>query len=138
MALVADFQCLHRHRLRPDQCTSNLRLVNVTTPNPVWSAAHDEFHAALVAACDSPWLQRIRKMLFVQSERYRNTSMTLNPSDRDIADEHRQIAEAALAHNPVAATEAMRRHLELTTNALLETLTIEPSDTVTGSVAQIG
>ena len=32
MALVADFQCLHRHRLRPDQCTSNLRLVNVTTP----------------------------------------------------------------------------------------------------------
>lgn len=110
----------------------------MTTPNPVWSAAHDEFHAALVAACDSPWLQRIRKMLFVQSERYRNTSMTLNPSDRDIADEHRQIAEAALAHNPVAATEAMRRHLELTTNALLETLTIEPSDTVTGSVAQIG
>ncbi|CUH61592.1 hypothetical protein THS5294_02903 [Thalassobacter stenotrophicus] len=30
---IADFLCLHRHRLLPDQQTSNLRPVNVTTPS---------------------------------------------------------------------------------------------------------
>lgn len=32
VALIADFLCLHRHRLLPDQQTSNIRPVNVTTP----------------------------------------------------------------------------------------------------------
>jgi DNA-binding GntR family transcriptional regulator len=36
-----------------------------------WMIAHAKFHAALVAACDSPWLLRIREQLFVQGERYR-------------------------------------------------------------------
>src|SRR5690606_23596906 len=31
VALVADFLCLHRHRLRPAQSPRNLRSVNVTT-----------------------------------------------------------------------------------------------------------
>ena len=33
VAFVADLLCLHRHRPRPGQRTSNLRPVNVTTPH---------------------------------------------------------------------------------------------------------
>lgn len=32
VAFVADLLCLHRHRLRPDHSTSNLRPVKVTAP----------------------------------------------------------------------------------------------------------
>ena len=35
--------------------------------NEDWSQAHARYHAALVAACDSPWLLRLREILYAQS-----------------------------------------------------------------------
>ena len=85
----------------------------------VWSSAHAAFHAALVGGCDSPWLLRIRETLYAQSERYRRLSVPLAEIARDLNREHRDIMDAALAHDAGRAKAAMARHLELTTSVLL-------------------
>ncbi|MFE3836505.1 GntR family transcriptional regulator [Pseudogemmobacter sonorensis] len=89
--------------------------------NPAWNAAHTRFHAALVAACDSPWLLQLREMLFVQSERYRVATVSHDGGRRDLAAEHRRIAEKAIARDEAAAVEALRAHLGMTRKILLET-----------------
>lgn len=85
----------------------------------VWADAHRRFHESLVAACDSPWLLRLRETLFVQSERYRRVSVPLSRAGRDLHGEHKAIADAAIARDGVAATNALRDHLNKTTRILI-------------------
>lgn len=85
-----------------------------------WSAAHAGFHEALVGACDSPWLLRLRAILYAQSERYRRLSVPLAEIARDLNREHQDIMEAALARDAGCAKALMAQHLELTTRVLLE------------------
>src|SRR5437899_12381438 len=40
-----------------------------------WELANQHFHEALVAACASPWLIRLQRQLYAQSERYRRVSL---------------------------------------------------------------
>ena len=93
--------------------------------NGAWAQTRRTFHAALVAACDSPWLLRIREMLWVQSERYRSASVPLEQTARDVATEHGEIAEAALARDAAAASAALRAHLARTTRILLDAGVVE-------------
>lgn len=88
--------------------------------NEAWSAAHAAFHEALVGACDSPWLLRLRRILYAQSERYRRLSVPLAAVARDLDREHRGIMEAALARDAARAKALLRGHIELTTRVLLE------------------
>lgn len=88
--------------------------------NEAWSAAHAAFHEALVAACGSPWLLRLRGILYAQSERYRRLSVPLAAVARDLEREHRDIMEAALARDAGRAKALMAEHIELTTRVLLE------------------
>ncbi len=88
--------------------------------NEAWSAAHAAYHSALVGACDSPWLLRIRDTLYAQSERYRRLSVPLAELARDLNREHRDLMQAALARDAGRATALMAQHLDLTTQALLE------------------
>ena len=85
-----------------------------------WSAAHAVFHQALVDACDSPWLLRLREMLYDQSERYRRLSVPLAEVARDLNAEHRSLVDAALARDAAKARDLIAQHLELTTRMLLE------------------
>lgn len=85
-----------------------------------WSAAHAAFHEALVGACDSPWLLRLRETLYAQSERYRRLSVPLAGIARDLNLEHRGIMDAVLAREAVRAKALMAQHLDLTTRVLLE------------------
>jgi len=85
-----------------------------------WSAAHAAFHQALVDACDSPWLLRLREMLYNQSERYRRLSVPLAEVARDLSGEHRSLVDAVLARDAGRARALMAQHLELTTRMLLE------------------
>jgi len=48
-----------------------------------WRALHHRFHLALVSACGSAWLLRLRETLYDQSERYRFLAYGVRP--RDIA-----------------------------------------------------
>lgn len=88
--------------------------------NAAWVETHRRFHEALVAACDSTWMLRLRGILYAQSERYRSASVPLDRTRRDVAGEHKAIADAAIARDTDAACAAMRDHLRLTTRILIE------------------
>lgn len=88
--------------------------------NEAWSAAHAVYHEALVGACDSPWLLRLRRTLYAQSERYRRLSVPLAEIARDLNREHQDIMAAALARDAGRAKSLMTQHLELTTRVLLQ------------------
>ncbi len=110
--LVAAFHRLSRTPEREPQDPQRM--------NEAWSTAHATYHEALVAACDSPWLLRLRGILYAQSERYRRLSVPLAEIARDLNREHQEIMEAALARDAGRARALMTEHLELTTRVLLE------------------
>ena len=85
-----------------------------------WSIVHAGFHTALVSACDSTWLRRLRAMLFAQSERYRRLSVPLAAISRDLNQEHRDIMEAAISRDNKRAQKLLMEHLQLTTRVLLD------------------
>lgn len=83
-----------------------------------WQAMHQQFHHALVAACDSPWLLRIWADLADHSERYRKLRLLANrnlpPEERDVNVEHRAIMESALARDAERTVALMDAHLART------------------------
>lgn len=90
------------------------------TMNPQWSQAHDRFHLALVAACQSPWLLALRDNLYTQSQRYRNLSIPLDVNQRDIVREHGDLAEAAIRRDTTGIKALIADHFNRTTRILLE------------------
>ena len=79
-----------------------------------WGAVHNQFHQCLIAACDSPWLLRIRDQLYMQTERYRQISVPLQKVERDTNAEHQALMDAALARDFSKASELLARHLTTT------------------------
>ena len=92
-----------------------------------WSREHHLYHAALVSACESDVLLRIRGTLFEQSERYRRLSVPLADAERDIDGEHRSLTEAVLARERDRAGQILEDHLRSTTAVLLQAMFPEPS-----------
>jgi len=92
-----------------------------------WSAFHSAFHHALCAACDSPWLLRIRDTLFSQSERYRMLSGTITGNNRNIEEEHRSIMEAALNRDSDRACALITDHFQRTTHYLIAANSPKPA-----------
>lgn len=84
-----------------------------------WARTHRDFHEALVSACDSTWLLRLRRMLWLHSERYRRLSGPLDRQERKIDREHADILEATLARDADRACRLLVRHIEATTRILL-------------------
>jgi GntR family transcriptional regulator, carbon starvation induced regulator len=90
------------------------------SPNLEWMGVHGAYHDALCSAAGSPTLERIRRQLFDASELYRYWSATL-PTDttqRNTADEHRAICDAALAGDAERAVQLLSAHLNLTAERL--------------------
>jgi DNA-binding GntR family transcriptional regulator len=83
-----------------------------------WVQAHAAYHRALVSACDSPWLLRMRELLYSQAERYRRLSLPLARNKRDVGREHREIRDAVLARDFDHALALVRAHLQLTARIL--------------------
>ena len=84
-----------------------------------WVVAHREFHAALVAGCNSAWLLRLHDILYAQSERYRRLSVPAARADRNIEAEHREIMQAVLNRDADKAVSLMQKHLMFTASLLL-------------------
>jgi DNA-binding GntR family transcriptional regulator len=112
-ALVAAF---HRLSRTPERAAGDERRVSDD-----WAAAHADYHQALVASCDSPWLLRLRAMLYAQSERYRRLSVPMAEHRRDLEAEHRRIMEMVLAGDVDAACRLLSDHF-LATMALVRDL----------------
>lgn len=75
-----------------------------------WERANVAFHGAVVAACGSTWLLRVRALLHDQCARYRLASVGGERAPRDLAAEHAAIAEAALARAADAACRLTAEH----------------------------
>ena len=83
-----------------------------------WAQAHRSFHDALVSACESRWRLKLREQLFTQAERYRRFALPHQRSLRDVDEEHRAIAEAALARKADLAADLAAGHLRRTAELL--------------------
>lgn len=85
-----------------------------------WTGRHQNFHAALLAACPAGWLLKFRQMLFQKCERYRFLSYSLAP--RDVEGEHRRIMQATLDRDIDAATAALCDHYTTTAEIIIKGL----------------
>ncbi len=85
-----------------------------------FAVAHQAFHQALVAACRSPWLLKLRTLLSIQHERYRWLSRPLARIERDLDTEHRAIAAAAVARDGPKTVALMDEHLRQTARIIIE------------------
>ena len=75
-----------------------------------WEKANTTFHRAMVSACGSVWLLRVRDGLHTLAERYRRASVESSRTLRDLGAEHRQIAEAVLRRDAALACELTAAH----------------------------
>lgn len=95
-----------------------------------WEQAHSAFHSALISGSDSKSLIAIAELLRDQTARYRYLSVQRNTGaksatapkkgkERNVADEHRQLLEAALTRDADTAAELLAQHLRQTTQLVL-------------------
>jgi DNA-binding GntR family transcriptional regulator len=85
-----------------------------------WERANAEFHSAMVAACGSRWLLRVRNSLHDLCERYRRASVYQRLGTRDLSAEHAAIVDAVLARETEQACLLTERHFALTASSLVE------------------
>jgi len=90
--------------------------------NMRWIAAHNEFHASLLAACPSKRLTAAAATMRDAAEIYRSRSAELDRSSRDYDGEHRRLSDAVLDRDIAAATSLLRTHLETTAERLVAQL----------------
>jgi DNA-binding GntR family transcriptional regulator len=84
-----------------------------------WAVAHGAFHLALLAGCPNPILLGTAVSLRDSAELYRRWSVPQSFNRQDIPGEHRAILDAVLAHDADAAAALLTRHIQHTTDILL-------------------
>ncbi|MGH8788638.1 MAG: GntR family transcriptional regulator [Cupriavidus necator] len=96
--------------------------------DPEWERAHVAFHAALLSASGSKWLQTLSDLLRDQTARYRHLSVAPHyqpggeqapEAQRDVSAEHRAMLDAALARDVTRACELLRQHFQATAELVL-------------------
>jgi DNA-binding GntR family transcriptional regulator len=86
--------------------------------------AHDDFHAALIAACRSEWLLYFCKLMHQHAERYRflwQIAAVKSYDLRDVLHEHEELMKTAIERDAVRACSLLREHFWKTTTLILET-----------------
>lgn len=84
-----------------------------------WAVVHADYHRALLSGCRNPRLLSIALKLRDSAELYRRWSVPLGEEKRDVADEHRNLRDAATARNAELAKVLLCDHIELTSQLLL-------------------
>lgn len=119
------------HRLAREPLPTDSRDTEATLG---WELKHRAFHDALVAACGSPWLLRLRTQLADHSERYlgarlfdRRPGSAVLPPRRRAADEHGALMQAVLAHDTAKALSLMDQHIGRTAQAAGQWLQAPPA-----------
>jgi GntR family carbon starvation induced transcriptional regulator len=86
-----------------------------------WATAHNQFHEALISGCSSPWTLRLCRLLYDQSERYRNLAERYTSrQNRDPVTEHREMMDAAMARDADQAVRLLAEHFWETTEIILK------------------
>lgn len=125
----------HRLSRTPQKLDYNPRLYS-----DEWSAAHREFHRALVAACGSGKLLNIGAQLYEQAERYRRYSGVVSEKERDVAAEHMRLFDATIARDAPKAIREMGEHLWLTADIIISSATLDSRapETMPSAAAPVG
>lgn len=87
-----------------------------------WEERHHAFHETLIDACNSPILMRFCQILHGMGDRYRRVFLKSHEPDRDVAQEHQAMYQAALERNGDLACEILRTHIERTGANVLEAM----------------
>ncbi len=94
-----------------------------------WVAVHQQFHDALVAGCNSAWNMRLCRLLYDQSERYRNLAeQHVSQQNREPVKEHRELMDAAMSRDAAEATRLLAEHLWTTTEIILSAIPMDGAD----------
>src|SRR5487761_1548864 len=85
-----------------------------------WSVQHRDFHQALLTGCSNRRLESVANSLRDSAELYRRWYWVLTDDhQRDLAQEHRQLKEFALAHNADRALEVLTEHIDRAPSLLI-------------------
>lgn len=87
-----------------------------------WERRHHAFHTALTRACDSPILLQFCAQLHELNDRYRRLFLSAYKFDRDVAGEHRAIAEATLARDADKACRLLETHIQRTGRNIVKSM----------------
>jgi len=87
---------------------------------------HEDFHRSLRATCASGWLTRVVDLLADRARLIITTSWPALDADYDLAEAHRDLADACLDGDATGAAEELRRHLGRTVERLADTLAEQP------------
>lgn len=93
---------------------------NVADAFSEWELRNQAFHEALVSASPSPWILRLRSLLYQQSRRYRWLSAVRTEVSNTVHEEHQAIFEAALRRDVECAEQLLRKHLQLALSGICE------------------
>lgn len=85
-----------------------------------WEEANAAFHTAIVSACGSDSLLRVRASLADLVERYRRASVYQKRGQRRLDVEHAEIRDAVLDRDAQRACQLTTRHFELTARSLVD------------------
>lgn len=83
-----------------------------------WELANRNFHLSVASACSSMRLLEVRRILNDQYARFRLSSVAYDSKGRNLAAEHAEIAEAALARDVELSCLLIERHYRTTEEAL--------------------
>ncbi len=92
-----------------------------------WEEIHRQFHAALVAACPSPYLLNFCGQLYDLAVRYRNLASSSAYPKRKISEEHAAISAAALSRESDKAVALLMDHYRKTGEFLRRALAEQES-----------
>jgi GntR family carbon starvation induced transcriptional regulator len=105
----------------------DIALAQITSGVPdSWEDANTAFHSAMVTACGSKWLLKVRASLHDQCARYRRASVYQKLGQRDLDAEHQAISEAVLSREVDLACELTAQHFALTATSLSDAASLEP------------
>jgi len=79
-----------------------------------WEAAHRAFHLALISGCRLPLLLNFCGAMMSLNDRYRRTFLLRTSGDRNVATEHAEIAQGAVARDADYACRKLREHIHRT------------------------
>lgn len=79
-----------------------------------WEILHQDFHLALISGCGMTLLTEFCKKLMNLNDRYRRAFLNATSGDPRVAQEHNEIAAAAVSGDADYACQLLREHIQRT------------------------